>query len=39
MRIYVGNFAYETTDQELRESFEVHGKVDEVSIVRDRDTG
>lgn len=39
MRIYVGNFAYETTDQELREAFEAHGKVDEVTIVRDRDTG
>jgi RNA recognition motif-containing protein len=39
MRIYVGNFAYETTDEELRTAFEAHGKVDEVSIVRDRDTG
>lgn len=39
MRIYVGNLAYETTEQELRESFEVHGEVQEVSVVRDRETG
>lgn len=39
MRIYVGNFAYEVTDQELRQEFEAHGQVDEVTLVRDRDTG
>ncbi len=39
MRIYVGNFVYETTEEELRESFEAHGTVEEISIVRDRDTG
>ncbi|MBI4312773.1 MAG: RNA-binding protein [Chloroflexi bacterium] len=39
MRIYVGNFAYEVTDQELRQAFEAFGKVDEVTVVRDRDTG
>ena len=35
----MGNLAYETTEQELRESFEVHGEVQEVSVVRDRETG
>lgn len=35
----MGNFAYEMSEQELRETFEAHGQVDEVSIVRDRDTG
>lgn len=39
MRIYVGNLAYETGDQELRQAFEAHGEVQEVSVVRDRDTG
>ncbi len=39
MRIYVGNFAFEMTDQELRDEFEAYGQVEEVTIVRDRDTG
>ena len=39
MRIYVGNLSYEASEQELRESFETHGEVQEVSVVRDRDTG
>ncbi|MBI4339224.1 MAG: RNA-binding protein [Chloroflexi bacterium] len=38
MRIYVGNFAYEVTDQELRKAFEAHGTVSEVTLIRDRDT-
>jgi RNA recognition motif-containing protein len=39
MRIYVGNISFETTEQNLSETFEAHGQVDEVSVVRDRDTG
>jgi len=39
LRIYVGNFAYEKDEPTLREMFEAHGQVQEVSIVRDRDTG
>ncbi|MFC1935898.1 RNA recognition motif domain-containing protein [Chloroflexota bacterium] len=39
MRIYVGNFVYETSEQELREAFETHGQVQEVSMIQDRDTG
>ena len=39
MRIYVGNLAYETREDDLREAFEVHGEVQEVSVVRDRETG
>ena len=39
MRIYVGNFAYEMSEQALREAFEAYGQVQEVAIVRDRDTG
>ena len=39
MRIYVGNFAYEMTEQGLREAFEAFGQVQEVSMITDRDTG
>ena len=38
MRIYIGNFGFETSEQELREAFEAHGQVQEVSMIRDRDT-
>ena len=39
MRIYVGNFGYDTREQEIREAFEAHGQVQEVLLVMDRDTG
>ena len=39
MRIYIGNLAYETREEELRGEFEVYGEVQEVTVVRDRDTG
>ena len=39
MRIYVGNFSYEMTEQELREAFEAHGQVQEIHMVSDRETG
>ena len=39
MRIYVGNLAYETSENELRVAFEAHGDVQEVTVVRDRETG
>ena len=39
MRIYVGNFSYEMTEQELREAFEAHGQVQEVNMITDRETG
>jgi RNA recognition motif-containing protein len=39
MRIYVGNISFDTSEQQLSETFEAHGQVDEVSVVRDRDTG
>jgi RNA recognition motif-containing protein len=37
--IYVGNLDYNVTEQELRETFEAYGQVDNVTILRDRDTG
>ena len=39
MRIYVGNLAYETSENELRVAFEAYGDVQEVTVVRDRETG
>ncbi len=39
MRIYVGNFGYDTSEQELREAFEAYGQVQEVSMIQDRNTG
>jgi RNA recognition motif-containing protein len=37
--IFVGNLAFSTTEDELRQLFEPHGQVDRVSIMTDRDTG
>ena len=39
MKIYVGNLPYEVTEEQLQEVFSVHGEVNSVNIVRDRDTG
>ena len=39
MRIYVGNFGFDTREQEIREAFEAYGQVQEVSMIQDRDTG
>lgn len=38
-KIFVGNFAFSVTEDNLRQLFEPFGKVDSVSIVTDRDTG
>jgi RNA recognition motif-containing protein len=37
--IFVGNLNFNTSEDELRQLFEVHGQVDRVSIMMDRDTG
>lgn len=39
MKLYVGNLSYTTTEDTLREVFGEFGRVDEVVIVMDRDTG
>src|ERR1700735_2179018 len=38
-KLFVGNLPHSTTEAELRGLFEPHGKVDQVSLVTDRDTG
>ena len=37
--IYVGNLDYNISEQDLRAAFEAYGQVDNVTIMRDRDTG
>ena len=37
--IYVGNLAFQTTEEELRDLFGKHGRVERVSIPYDRATG
>jgi len=37
--IYVGNLDYNVTEDELRTAFEAYGKVDNVTVLRDRETG
>lgn len=38
-KLFVGTFPHSATESELRTLFEPHDKVDEVSLVTDRDTG
>jgi cold-inducible RNA-binding protein len=37
--IFVGNLDFNTSEDELRKLFEVHGQVDRITILTDRDTG
>jgi cold-inducible RNA-binding protein len=39
MKLYVGNLSYSTTQDSLESAFSEHGRVDEVAIVMDRETG
>ena len=38
-KIFVGNLAFSASEEEVRALFDVHGAVESVSIVTDRDTG
>ncbi len=38
-KIYVGNLAFSTTDQELEELFAQHGSVLSAKVITDRETG
>ncbi|ABF39256.1 RNA-binding protein, RNP-1 [Candidatus Koribacter versatilis Ellin345] len=38
-KIFVGNFAFTATEDDIRQLFTPYGKVDSVSLVTDRDTG
>lgn len=39
MKLYVGNLAFQTTDQELQSLFSQVGTVESISLVTDRETG
>ncbi len=39
MNIYVGNLAYRTTEDDLRQLFAQYGEVSSVKVITDRDTG
>ncbi len=39
MKLYVGNLSYNTTQDTLQNDFGSHGKVEEVAIINDRETG
>jgi cold-inducible RNA-binding protein len=39
MKLFVGNFAFSTTEEDLRELFQPFGNVESVAVVTDRDTG
>lgn len=39
MNIYVGNLAYDFTDDELKTAFETYGEVESARVITDRDTG
>jgi RNA recognition motif-containing protein len=37
--IYVGNLPFSATEEEVRQLFEKHGKVESVKLINDRETG
>ena len=39
MNIYIGNLAWETTDKELKETFEPFGEVTKATVIKDRFSG
>jgi len=39
MKLYIGNLSFETTENDLQDMFEQHGKVMEVALMMDRTTG
>ncbi len=39
MNIYVGNFPFNTTNQELEELFSQYGTVQSAAVINDRETG
>ena len=39
MKLYVGNLAFETTENDLQDLFEQHGTVAQVNLMMDRMTG
>lgn len=38
-KVYIGNFPYETTEDDLESALSAYGKVTYVKVIRDRDSG
>lgn len=38
-KIYVGNFSYSVTEEELNEFFSQYGAIQELNLIKDRETG
>ena len=38
-KLYIGNLPFSATDDEVREMFEKHGTVNEVTLIRNRESG
>lgn len=39
MKLYVGNLSFDSTENDLQDLFEQHGKVNEVALIMDNMTG
>ncbi|MBN1595935.1 RNA-binding protein [candidate division FCPU426 bacterium] len=39
MKIYVGNLAYETSEDDIKSAFEMHGEVKNVNLIKDNYSG
>ena len=37
--LYVGNLAFSTTEEQIREMFQPYGAIEKVTVVRDQDSG
>ncbi|MDH5306957.1 MAG: RNA-binding protein [Myxococcales bacterium] len=38
-KLYVGNLSFTTTEEQLRDLFEQHGRTQSVNVISDRETG
>ena len=38
-KIYIGNLSFDTTEDSLRAAFEQYGGIDDLILIKDRDTG
>jgi cold-inducible RNA-binding protein len=39
MNIYIGNLSFDTTEDQVRQAFEIFGEVSTIKMITDRDTG
>jgi RNA recognition motif-containing protein len=38
-KLYVGNFPYSVDESQLREMFSAYGEIQEIALIKDRETG